>query len=184
MGGWCRRALPPPGSQGGVLERLVVAPGCGLLVGGQGLFHVPQGPHADVIGVDDFGDAGARAERDPVGDTHRAPRQVSLPSLLRVSPRLRTVPSGLQGPSGCPPLPPVGAGDSPTHPFVHPFTHSFIHTAQQCLQAQGAGPRPGRGNTAVAVREAAQSLLPRSSGLVVETNQTRSGTGTPAFPRC
>ena len=67
MGGWRRGALSPSRPQGGVLEWRVVAPGGGLLVGGQGLLQVPKVPHPHVAGVDDFCDAGATAWRDPAG---------------------------------------------------------------------------------------------------------------------
>ena len=92
--------VSPSRSQGGVLERLVIAPGSGLLVRGQGLLQVPEGPHPHVAGVDDFCDAGATAWRDPVrgrGDTQ------SHLTLLWGSTGLRTVSFGVrQGSSGSP----------------------------------------------------------------------------------
>ena len=141
MGGRCWRALPPPRYQGGILERLVVAPGCGLLFGGQGLFHVPQGPHADVIGVDDFSDAGACAERDPVGEM-RSPMS-GLPSLLWVSPaRRRCLLVFFRAPQDVLHSLAVGAVDSSTHPPTHLFIHSFIHSF---IQHNGfCGPRSAR----------------------------------------
>lgn len=91
MGGWCWRALSPSRSQGGVLEWLVIDPGCGLRVGGQGLFHMPEGHHPHVVGIDDFSDAGATAERDPVGETHS--HTSGLPSLFQLRTSLRLVTS-------------------------------------------------------------------------------------------
>lgn len=101
----------------------------------------PKGPHSHVVGVEDFGDAGATAWSGPAGKTWS--HISGVPSLLRVSTSPRKVSSDNPGaPSGSPQLLHLLGSDS--------FIHSSIHTTLWLLRALNApGPRPGGGNMAV-----------------------------------